>query len=94
MNYASPVEKHIYDLAYLVGRLQGALGTEENGDGLVAVARDAHRAERKLASLERAANLDLILSLSNYVSEDDLELDRLTFLGLVRDRIADDLNQR
>jgi hypothetical protein len=39
----------------LVERIKGALDTEEDGDALVQVARDACRAERRLANLESAA---------------------------------------
>ena len=34
----------------------------------------------------------LLESLGKYISPDDVELDRRTFLGLVRDRIAEDLD--
>ncbi len=37
----------------LIWRIQSALGTEETGDALVEVARNAHRAEQKLASIQR-----------------------------------------
>lgn len=42
---------------YLLGlleRIKGALNTEEDGDALVSVARDACQAEQELAALERA----------------------------------------
>ena len=42
----------------LLQQIAAALGTQEEGGNLVEVARNAHRAELKLASLERyAANL-------------------------------------
>ncbi len=40
-------------LENLVTRIQGALGTGEMGDNLVAVARDAHTAEQELAAIKR-----------------------------------------
>lgn len=42
-----------FEDAVLIGRLRGALDTEERGDALVEVARNANRAERTLARLTR-----------------------------------------
>jgi hypothetical protein len=42
------------ELLALVYRIQGALGTAEEGDNLVAVARDSHNAEMELAALKTA----------------------------------------
>lgn len=36
----------------LIKRIQDALGTEETGDALVEVARNAHKAERELAAIQ------------------------------------------
>lgn len=36
----------------LISRIQAALGTEETGEALVEVARNAHRAEQELAAAE------------------------------------------
>ena len=36
----------------LISSIQGALGTEETGEALVEVARNAHQAEQDLASME------------------------------------------
>lgn len=41
------------ELQALVKSIQDALGTEECGEALVEVARNAHRAEQKLAAIER-----------------------------------------
>jgi hypothetical protein len=40
----------------LLYSIQNALGTEETGDALVEVARNAHRAEQELAALKRRRN--------------------------------------
>ena len=40
--------------AELINRIRDALGTAEEGENLIAVARDAHRAEYELAGLLRA----------------------------------------
>jgi len=37
-------------------RIADALGTEERGEALVEIARNAHRAEQKLAAFERDLN--------------------------------------
>lgn len=37
----------------LINAIRGALGTEEDGEALVEVARDAHRAEQELAAMKR-----------------------------------------
>lgn len=37
----------------LIESVQGALGTEETGEALIEVARNAHKAELELASLHR-----------------------------------------
>ena len=37
----------------LIKRIQDALGTDEEGDNLVSVANDAHRAEQEWATLMR-----------------------------------------
>jgi len=39
--------------AELINRIRDALGTAEEGENLIAVARDAHRAEMELAALMR-----------------------------------------
>lgn len=38
--------------------IRDALGTEETGDGLIEVARNAHRAEQKLAAFMAAVERD------------------------------------
>lgn len=43
-------------LLLLVSRIQGALGTGEEGENLVSVARDSHAAEMELAAIKRKAN--------------------------------------
>lgn len=40
----------------LIERIKGALQTDEDGENLVSVARDACRAEQLLAALERRAH--------------------------------------
>lgn len=47
---ATPTEVELFAL---IASIQGALGTEETGDALVAVARNACRAEQELAALHR-----------------------------------------
>ena len=47
--------RRIVKLSELVERIQAALGTEETGDNLVAVARDAHTAEQAAAARLRNA---------------------------------------
>lgn len=44
------------DEAELIARIQAALGTDETGDNLVAVARDAHEAELRLSGILRTVN--------------------------------------
>lgn len=43
----------------LVKRIQDALGTAEEGEALVEVARNAHRAEQELAAIERKKDIDI-----------------------------------
>lgn len=43
------------DADLMVSRIQDALMTAEEGDALVEVARNAHRAEMELANMEREA---------------------------------------
>jgi hypothetical protein len=47
-----PVTETTQDLQKLIKRIQAALGTNEGGEALVDVARNAHRAEWKLAALQ------------------------------------------
>ena len=47
---AVSMAKEVLALVALIDRIKAALGTEENGDALVEVARNAHRAEIELAS--------------------------------------------
>lgn len=43
----------VSEMRDLIDRIRDALGTDERGENLVAVARDAHRAEQELAALRR-----------------------------------------
>ena len=47
-------------LTVLIKHIQDALGTAEQGDALVEVARNAHRAEQELAGRLRAAEMEEI----------------------------------
>jgi hypothetical protein len=47
---AISMAKEVVALVALIDRIKAALDTEENGEALVEVARNAHRAEMKLAS--------------------------------------------
>jgi hypothetical protein len=40
----------------LIQNIQGALNTQESGDALIEVARNAHRAEQELAALKVKEN--------------------------------------
>lgn len=44
--------REVIKLDALISRIQGALGTGEAGENLVAVARDAHAAEMELAAIK------------------------------------------
>lgn len=44
------------DRAFLIERIKAALGTQEDGEALIEVARNAHRAELKLAKYYRLRN--------------------------------------
>lgn len=44
----------VAEYAHFVHRIGGALGTEERGDALIEIARNAHRAEQELAARLRA----------------------------------------
>jgi hypothetical protein len=47
---AISMAKEVMELVALINRIKDALGTQENGEALVEVARNAHRAEMELAS--------------------------------------------
>jgi hypothetical protein len=47
---ALSMAEEIIALTELIDKIKSALGTEENGDALIEVARNAHKAEMELAS--------------------------------------------
>jgi len=55
---AIAMAKEVQALVALIDRIKAALGTEENGEALVEVARNAHRAEMELASTYNFGSLD------------------------------------
>ena len=61
-------------------------------EALTADAALLQKQERK-ENAQRANKQSLVLSLASYVSGDDVDLDRQTFLRYVRDRITDDLGK-
>jgi uncharacterized membrane protein YqiK len=48
--------RRLMEMAELIRSIQGALGTEETGDGLIDVARRAHRSEQAYARLVQSAD--------------------------------------
>jgi len=60
---AISMAKEILALVELIDRIKAALGTEENGDALVEVARNAHRAEMELASTYNFGSFDDMVDL-------------------------------
>lgn len=55
LNAAISMAKEVQALVTLIQRIKDALGTEENGEALVEVARNAHRAEMELVIIYKIA---------------------------------------